>query len=76
MVGDSHRNDLVIGKTKSGLVERFGYVTPVDEASAYVRYCYFNSPYYGQQVLVLRRSNWTVIMKNGKTANLVLAKGC
>jgi len=76
MVGDVHRNGLVIGQTRNQLIKRFGYVTTLDEASTYVRYCYFNSPYYGQQVLVLRRSNWTIIMKDGKAADLVLAKGC
>src|SRR5271169_6386793 len=48
MIGDVHRDGLVIGKTKGELVKRFGYVTTLEEASTYVKYCYFNSPYYGQ----------------------------
>jgi hypothetical protein len=76
MVGDIHRENLVIGKTKDELIRRFGYVTTVDQASEYVRYCYFNSPYYGKDVLILRYSNWMVLMDNGRAVDLVLVKGC
>ena len=76
MVGDIHRDDLVIGKTRDELINKFGYVTTIDRASGYVKYCYTNSPYSGKQVLILRNSNWMVVMKNDRVADLVLAKGC
>ena len=76
MIGDVHRDGLVIGKTRDELVKKFGYVTEVNRHSAYWWYCYFNSPYYGKDVLILRRSNWMVVMKDGRAEELVLLKGC
>jgi hypothetical protein len=78
MVGDVHRETLVIGKTKDELISRFGYVTTLDEPSSqYVKFCYDNSDYYrGKQILILRRSNWMVVMQNGRAVDLVLVKGC
>jgi hypothetical protein len=76
MVGDVHRGGLVVGKTKDELIDKFGYVTTLDQASEYVQYCYYNSPYFGKQALVLRHSNWTVLMKDGRATELIIAKGC
>lgn len=76
MVSDIWPDRLVVGKSREDLVKRFGYVTPLNQASDYVKYCYFNSPYYGKEVVILRRSNWMVVMQNGRATNLVLLKGC
>jgi len=78
MVGDRHRDGLVIGKTREELVRRFGFVTSLDEPSSqYVRFCYNNFDYYRvKQVLILRRSNWMVVMKDDRAVDLVLVKGC
>jgi hypothetical protein len=76
MILDVHRDDLVIGKTRGELVKRFGYVISLDQASDYIKYCYSNSDYRGKQVLFLRKSNWQVVMKNGRAEELVLVKGC
>jgi hypothetical protein len=76
MVGDIHREDLVIGKTQDELIKRFGYLTSLDDTGGYNKFCYNNSDYKGKQVLFLRRSNWMVVMKDGKAADLVLVKGC
>jgi hypothetical protein len=76
MVGDVHRETLVIGKTKNELIRKFGYVTSLNEASEYIKYCYNNSDYRGKQVLFLRRSNWQVVMKDGRAESIVLVKGC
>jgi hypothetical protein len=76
MVGDVHRETLVIGKTKEELIRKFGYVTSLSEASEYIKYCYNNSDYRGKQVLFLRRSNWQVVMKDGRAESIVLVKGC
>ena len=78
MVGDVHRETLVIGKTKGQLTSKFGYLTSLDDPSSrYVKFCYDNSDYYrGKQVLILRRSNWMVVMKDDRAIDLVLVKGC
>jgi hypothetical protein len=76
MIADVHRDSLVIGKTQDELIKKFGYVTALENASGYVKYCYFNSPYYGTPVLMLRKSNWMVLMKDGRATNLILVKGC
>jgi hypothetical protein len=78
MVGDTHKDALVIGKTKDELIRKFGYVTSLDDPSSqYVKFCYDHIDYYrGKQVLILRRSNWMVVMKDGRAVELVLVKGC
>ena len=76
MVGDIFPDRLVVGKTREELVRKFGYVTSLENSSDYIRYCYFNSPYFGTPVLILRRSNWMVLMKDGRAASLILVKGC
>jgi hypothetical protein len=76
IVGDPRRDTLVLGKTKEQLVSKFGYVTSIDEANGYLKSCYENSPYRGASVLVIRNSNWMVVMKDGQAIDLVLAKGC
>lgn len=75
MVGDPHRDTVVIGKTRDQLASRFGFVSS-GPGDAYVKYCYDNSSYRGESVLFIRNSNWMVLMKNGVAAGLVLAKGC
>jgi hypothetical protein len=76
MVGDISPDRLVVGKTKEELIKKFGFVTPLDQASAYIKFCYFNSPYYGKQVLILRHSDWMVVMQGDRAVDLVLLKGC
>jgi hypothetical protein len=76
MVGDIYPDRLVVGKTEEELIRKFGYVTTLEDASEYVKYCYLNSPYYGEQVLILRKSNWMVLMKDGRATDLILVKGC
>jgi hypothetical protein len=69
-------DSLVVGKAEEELRKRFGYLNSIEEADSYVRYCYFNSPWYGKNVKMLRNSNWMVVFKNGRAAELVLVKGC
>jgi len=75
MISDSHRDSLVVGKTREEIDRRFGSVSPVP-GNTYVKHCYENSPYRGTSVLFIRNSNWMVRMKDGVAAGLVLAKGC
>lgn len=76
MVNDPSRDKLVLGKTQAELQAQFGFTLPVSQASPYVQYCYKNSPYYKDQVVMLRRSNWMVLMRNGKAARLFRVSGC
>jgi hypothetical protein len=76
MVADSHRESLVIGKTEADLTKRFGYVTPMSRASEYYKFCYRTSGRPMQPALMLRNSNWMVLMKDGRAEDLVLLKGC
>ena len=76
MTGDISPDRLVVGKTKEELIRKFGYVTPLEQASEYIKFCYTNSPYYGKQVLILRHSDWMVVMEDNHAVNLVLVKGC
>lgn len=75
MVGDPHRDSVVIGKTREQLVSKFGFVSSTP-GNQYVKYCYDNSPYRGESVLFIRNSNWMVLMKKGVAAELLLTKGC
>ena len=75
MIGDPHRNDVVIGKTKEQLASRFGFVSSTPR-NDYVKYCYDNSQYRAKPVLFIRNSNWMVLMNDGMAEGLVLAKGC
>jgi hypothetical protein len=76
MVGDVHRDDLVIGKTEAELIKKFGYVTPMSQADEYNDYCYRTSGRPLQPALILRKSGWIVLMKDGRAEELVLFKGC
>ena len=76
MVVDPRRDTLVLGKTKAQLVSKFGYVSSIGDSNSYMKYCYDNSPYKLGSVLVIRNSNWMVVMKDGRAIDLVLAKGC
>ena len=75
MIGDPHRDSVVIGKSKEQLASRFGFVSSAP-GNSYVKSCFDNSPYRGKSVLFIRKSNWMVLMKDGIADDLVLAKGC
>lgn len=76
MVNDPGRDSLVLGKTEPELKAEFGFTLPVEQASPYVQYCYNNSQYTKDEVFMLRRSNWMVLMRNGKAAQLLRVSGC
>jgi hypothetical protein len=76
MVVDPRRDTLVLGRTQEQLVSKFGYVSSIEEADNYVKYCYDNSQYRGTEVLFLRKSHWMVAMTNGRASGLLFVKGC
>lgn len=76
MIGDPSRDKLVLGKTKGQLRDRFGFLVPPAEASAYLRTCYESSGWKGKDVLFIRRTNWMVVFNGDSASELVLIKGC
>jgi hypothetical protein len=76
MIGDPGREELVVGKTKSQLQERFGYLLPPADASPYLRGCYRDSSWKNRDVLFIRKSPWVVVFDGDKASELILFKGC
>lgn len=75
MIGDAHRNDLVVGKTKAQLRNRFGYLLTLAEVTPYNRGCYQEN-WKGRNVLFIRQSQWMVVFDSDRATDLVLIKGC
>jgi|SRR5579862_1279492 len=76
MIGDRHRDGLVVGKTKAQLQEKFGPLLPLGDASPYLRGCYQKSSWNGRDVQFIGRSPWMVVFDGDRATNLVLMKGC
>src|SRR5215467_4397640 len=54
MISDIGREKLVVGKSKMQLQRKFGYLKSPYDAHPYMKSCYFESPWKGQDVLLLR----------------------
>jgi len=76
MIGDASREKLVVGKTKTQLQKKFGYLKSPSEAHPYVRACYLESPWKDQNVLVIRDGPWMVRFSGENATDLPLCKGC
>jgi hypothetical protein len=76
MVGDSHRDELVVGKTKTQLEKKFGDLRSRDEVTSYLRECSQAPPWKDRNVLFIRRSLWMVVFDHDMATQLVLMKGC
>lgn len=76
MIGDIHRDKLVIGKTDQQLQRRFGLLMEPSGATQYLRDCYQQSPWHGEEVRFIRHSSWMVVFRDHKATNLILIKGC
>jgi hypothetical protein len=76
MIGDSGRNNLVVGKSKDQLRNKFGYLVKPADASQYLRSCYQNSDWRNKEVLFIRQSPWMVAFDGDRATDLVLVKGC
>ena len=59
MIGDASRK-LIVGKTKTQLQKKLGYLKSPFEAQLYVRACYLETPWRDQGVLVIRDGPWMV----------------
>jgi len=76
MVGDRHRDEVVVGKTKAQLRDKFGSLLSPADASPYLRECFKNSSWKDRDVLFIGQSSWMVVFDGDKATNLVLVKGC
>jgi hypothetical protein len=76
MIGDGGRDELVVGKTKAQLRNRFGFLLTPADASQYLRGCYQNSGWKDSEVLFIRQSPWMVVFEGETATSLVLIKGC
>lgn len=73
MVGDPDQERLVKGKTPDELAKRFGFVLTTSQTTPYLAQCASFRP--GASVLFLNKSNYMVVMQNGRASELVLCKG-
>ena len=76
MVGEPQRDRLVLGKTKTQLLDEFGLLLTSEEASSYLRGCYEASSWNGKDARFIRQSPWMVVFSQDKATELVLVKGC
>jgi hypothetical protein len=76
MVGDAARDQLVIGKTKDELRQKFKYLETASETTEYLRACYNGSNWKDKHVLFIKNSAWMIVFDGQKATNLVLVKGC
>src|SRR5579862_6409992 len=58
MVFDRNRDELVVGKTKAQLRDKFGSLLSPANASPYLRGCYQNSFWKDRDVLFIGKSPW------------------
>ena len=73
---DVDRFDMVVGKSEHELADRFGYLTPMSQAPAYLQRCYRESVWNGHRAMFLRRSIFLVIFENGRASHLITMKDC
>ena len=76
MIDDASREKLVVGKTRTQLRERFGYLSTPADVSPYLRGSYQDSAWKDRDALFIRKSPWMVILDGDKATQLVLIKGC
>jgi len=75
MIGDTSREELVVGKSKTQLQKKFGYLTSPSDAHPYMQSCYLESPWKGQDVLLIRNGPWIVLFSGETAVDLRLCKG-
>lgn len=77
MIGDEHREELVVGKKKTDIRNRFGSLLAPTQVSPYLRKCYQQSAWKNKaDVLFIGQSSWMIIFDGERATNLVFIKGC
>jgi hypothetical protein len=82
MTHDVASENRVIGLTPTELQARFGYTKTYEQVSTYLQLCDtpngtgdHDNHSVVHDILYLRNSNYMVMMKNGRAADLILCKG-
>jgi hypothetical protein len=75
MVGDTHRDRVVVGLTKGQLREKFEYLLAPSEAGPYLRGAHELPDWKDKDVLFIRESPWMVVFERDTAVDLVLVKG-
>jgi len=75
MVGDSARDKLIIGRTKTQIQNIFGVLIAPEETTPYYRNCYKNSAWKDMKALYIDHSPWLIVFDKGKAIKLILIKG-
>lgn len=75
MIGDISREKLVLGKTRTQLQKKFGYLTSPSDAHPYMKASYLESPWKDRDVLLIRDGPWMVLFSGEKATDLRLCKG-
>ena len=77
MIGDPHREALVLGKSQKELERRFGHLLSLSEVPPRLKGCYHE---YGEEpgteVRFIAESDWMVVFSKDRAAKLVLLKSC
>jgi hypothetical protein len=76
MTHASNPDSLVVGKTRSEIMDKFGPLTPMADASAYVRSCVSKEELTSGNSMMLRHSEWMVTFSGDRAIRLTLVKGC
>ncbi len=69
-------DSLVVGKTRGEVAEKFRPLTPMTEASAYVRGCASQEELTSGNSAMLGHSEWMVTFSGDRATKLTLFKGC
>jgi len=75
MIGDRGRGKLVVGKTKTQLQKKFGYLRLPSDAHPYMKACYLESPWKDHDVLLIRDGPWMALFSGENATELRLCKG-
>lgn len=75
MIGDISREKLVVGKTKTQLQRKFGYLKSPSDAHPDMKACYLESRWKDQDVLLIRDGPWMVVFSGENASALMLCKG-
>jgi hypothetical protein len=76
MVGDSHHDELVVGKTRQKIEKRFGPLLTLDQATPYEQFCLKGSDWEKEEPLFIRQNPWMILFNNGKATDIIFIKGC
>ena len=76
LIRDPERDDFVRGKTIDQIRKRVGYLTPLQKARPYLRWCFSDGRYRDVDVYFIRQHDLAVIFVRDRGVKTFLVKGC